>query len=122
MCAQQHAVVSDSLGPLVCSPPGSSISGISQAGIQEYWSGLPFPSPRALPNPGSNLGLLYWQVNSLPLGYQGSRAYIHMHKYINRKMYISTGYMFNILKLNLLIQLPHLKCFLEMDIRVTKSQ
>ena len=32
-----------------CSPPGSSVHGISQ---QEYWSGLPFPSPGNLPNPG----------------------------------------------------------------------
>ena len=29
--------------------PGSSIHGSLQ---QEYWSGLPFPSPRDLPNPG----------------------------------------------------------------------
>ena len=26
---------------------------------QEYWNGLPFPSPGDLPNPGSNPGLLY---------------------------------------------------------------
>ena len=32
-----------------CSPPGSSVHGISQA---EYWSGWPFPSPGDLPNPG----------------------------------------------------------------------
>ena len=32
-----------------CSPPGSSVDGISQ---QEYWSGLPFPSPGDLSNPG----------------------------------------------------------------------
>ena len=30
-----------------CSPPGSSVQGISQ---QEYWSRLPFPSPEDLPN------------------------------------------------------------------------
>ena len=35
--------------PMDCSPPGSSVHGISQA---KYWSGLPFPSPRDLPNPG----------------------------------------------------------------------
>ena len=28
--------------PMDCSPPGSSVHGISQ---QKYWSGLPFPSP-----------------------------------------------------------------------------
>ena len=35
---------------------------------QEYWSGLPLPSPGDLPNPGSKLGLLHLlQVGSLPL-------------------------------------------------------
>ena len=32
-----------SLHPMDCSLPGSSIHGISQ---QEYWSRLPFPSPK----------------------------------------------------------------------------
>ena len=32
-----------------CSPPGSSVHEIFQ---QEYWNGLPFPSPEYLPNPG----------------------------------------------------------------------
>ena len=35
--------------PLDCSPPGSSVRGILQ---EEYWSGLPFPSPGDLPDPG----------------------------------------------------------------------
>ena len=35
--------------PVDCSPPGSSFHGILQ---QVYWSGLPFPSPGDLPNPG----------------------------------------------------------------------
>ena len=35
---------------------------------QEYWSGLPFPSPGNLPDPGSNQHLLYWQAYSLILG------------------------------------------------------
>ena len=33
--------------PVDCSPPGSR---------QEYWSGLPFPSPGDLPNPGIEPG------------------------------------------------------------------
>ena len=33
--------------PMDCSPPGSSVHGFSR---QEYWSGLPFPSPGDLPN------------------------------------------------------------------------
>ena len=36
--------------PMNYSPPGSSVHGIFQ---QEYWSGLPFPPPGDLPNPGS---------------------------------------------------------------------
>jgi len=32
-----------------CSPSGPSVHGILQ---EEYWSGLPFPSPGELPDPG----------------------------------------------------------------------
>ena len=32
-----------------CGPPDSSVLGILQLG---YWSGLPFPPPGDLPNPG----------------------------------------------------------------------
>ena len=32
-----------------CSPAGSSVHGILQ---EEYWSGLPFPPPGDLPDPG----------------------------------------------------------------------
>ena len=33
--------------PMDCSPPGSSVEF-----WQEYWGGLPFPSPGDLPDPG----------------------------------------------------------------------
>ena len=33
---------------------------------QEYWSGLPFPSPEDLPNPGIEPGPPALQVSSLP--------------------------------------------------------
>ena len=39
---------------------------------QEYWSGLPFPSPEDLPNPGIKLTSLAVQVDSLPLRQLGS--------------------------------------------------
>ena len=51
-----------------CSLPGSSIHGISRQG---YWSGLPFPSPGDLPNPGIELRSPTSQVDALsfePLG------------------------------------------------------
>ena len=38
--------------PTDCSPLGSSAMGFSR---QEYWRGLPFPSPRVLPDPGIKL-------------------------------------------------------------------
>ena len=37
---------------------------------QEYWSELPFPPPRDLPDQGLNLCLLRWQADSLPLWHQ----------------------------------------------------
>ena len=65
-----HSVVSESLGPLDCSPPGSSVYGIPR---QERWSGLPFSLPGEIfPTQGSNPGLqgpLHWQVDSLPLSH-----------------------------------------------------
>ena len=39
---------------------------------QEYWSGLAFPSPEDLANPGIELVSPAWQVDSLPLGHWGS--------------------------------------------------
>ena len=45
---------------------------------QEYWSGLPFPSPGDLPNPGIEPGSPTLQADSLPnepLGKQIPRPY-----------------------------------------------
>ena len=39
---------------------------------KKYWRGLPFPSPGDLPTQGSNLGLLHWKADSLPLSHLGS--------------------------------------------------
>ena len=38
---------------------------------QECWSGLPFPPPGDLPQPGIELCLLHWQADSLPLSHLG---------------------------------------------------
>ena len=46
--------------PMDCSPPGSLSIEFSR---QEYWSGLPFPSPGDLPDPGIESAL---QADSLP--------------------------------------------------------
>ena len=37
---------------------------------QEYWSGLPFPTPGDLPNPGVKLGLLHSGEILLPSEHQ----------------------------------------------------
>ena len=39
---------------------------------QEYWSGLPFPSPGNLPDPGTKPMSPAWQVGSSPLSHLGS--------------------------------------------------
>ena len=52
-----------------CSLPGSSIHGFSR---QEYWSGLPFPSPSDLPNPGIEPRSPTLQADTLPSEPPGS--------------------------------------------------
>ena len=47
--------------PMECSPPDSSVHGIFQ-----YWSGLPCPPPRDLPNRGIEPRFLTLQADSLP--------------------------------------------------------
>ena len=50
--------------PMDCSPSGSSLSmGFSR---QECWSGLPFPSPEDLPDPGTEPASSALQTDSLP--------------------------------------------------------
>ena len=66
-----HSVVSDSLrlhGLYVAHQAPLSM-GFSK---QEYWSGLPFPSPGDLPDPGIKLGSLTLEADSLSLSHQGS--------------------------------------------------
>ena len=54
--------------PMDYSPPGSSVHGIIQ---EEYWRGLPFPSPGHLPNPGIEPESSALQVDSLPTEVSG---------------------------------------------------
>ena len=59
--------------PMDYTPPGSSVHGILQ---EEYWSGLPFPSPGDLPDPGIEPGLPARQADSLLSEPQGSPRFI----------------------------------------------
>ena len=73
VCVCVHAQSSPSLWcPVDCSPPGSSVHGISQAGILE-WAAI----SSSLPDPGIQPGLLHLlhqQADSLPMRRLGSRV------------------------------------------------
>ena len=62
--------MSDSVTPWTAARQASLSMGFSR---QEYWTGLPFPSPGDLPNPGTELGSPALQADSLivPLLMQG---------------------------------------------------
>ena len=65
MCVLSCSILSDSFAApwtVACQAPLSV--GLPR---QEYWSGLPFPSPGHLPHPGTELNLLHllhWLVDS----------------------------------------------------------
>ena len=54
--------------PTLCDPMDCSLSGSPSMGFsrQECWSGLPFPSPGDLPNPGIEPGSPTLQADALP--------------------------------------------------------
>ena len=65
------SVVSDSVTPWTVAHQSPLSMGFSR---QEYWSGLSFPSPGDLPNPGiipHLFCILHWQAASLPLASPG---------------------------------------------------
>ena len=69
LCAQSCLILCD---PVDCSPPGSSVHGISQARILEW---VAISSSRGSSQHGLNSCLLYllqWHTNSLPLHHLGS--------------------------------------------------
>ena len=69
VCVCSRQVVLDSFAtPMDCGLPGSSVHGFPR---KENWSGLPFPSPKDLPNPGIKPASPALQ-NSLPPIHQGS--------------------------------------------------
>ena len=63
MCVFSPSVVSDSVTPwtVACQAPLSV-----EFFRQEYWRGLPFPSPGNLPYPGVESGSPALQADSLP--------------------------------------------------------
>ena len=67
----ESLILSSSCDPVDCSPPGSSVHGFSR---QEHWSGLPFPSPGDLYNPGIKPRPTTLQADSLPSEPPGKHA------------------------------------------------
>ena len=57
--------MSDCCDPMDCGSPESSVRG-TLLSRQEYWSGLPFPSPGDLPDTQIEPGSPTLQVDSLP--------------------------------------------------------
>ena len=70
---------------LVCSAPLSM-----EFSRQKYQSGLPFPSPWDLPDPGIKPMYLHWQVNSLPLSHQ-----VRVMEYLDTHTHTHTGILFS---------------------------
>ena len=68
---------------MVCSLPGSSVHGIL---LQEYWSGLPFPPPRDLPDLGikpASPTLAHRFFTTEPPGNQGHFTYCIGHNVVH---------------------------------------
>ena len=59
--------------PTLCDPVDCSLAGpfVHEFSRQEYWSGLPFPFPGDLPDPGIEPGSPALQAESLPLELPG---------------------------------------------------
>ena len=55
---------------------------------EEYRSGLPFPSPGDLPNPGIKLASPAWHADSLLLSHQGSPILYIIHIIFVYNMYV----------------------------------
>ena len=62
------SAVPNSRGPWTVAHQAPLSMGFSR---QEYWSGLPYPSPGDLPVPGVESESLHWQAGSLPLAPPG---------------------------------------------------
>ena len=63
VCVHMCSIISDSVTPWTVAHQAPLSIEFSR---QEYWSGLPFPFPRDLPNPGIEPGSPALQADSLP--------------------------------------------------------
>ena len=68
-----RSVVSDSVTPWTVALQAPLCMGFSR---EEYWNGLPFPSPGDLPNPGIEPGSPALQADSLPAEPPGKPSHL----------------------------------------------
>ena len=71
-CCQAANIAGSFVTPWTVAPEATLSMGFSR---QEYWSGLPFPSPGDIPNPGAEPGSPELQADSLP-SHQGSPIHL----------------------------------------------
>ena len=69
MCWFSPSVMSNSCNPMDCMYVAHQVPLSMGFSRQDYWSGLPFPSPGDLPNPGTKPGFSALQADSLQLSY-----------------------------------------------------
>ena len=89
-CPVSRSVVSDSLQPHGAHPAPLSMA----FSRQEYWSGLPFPAPGDLPDPGIEPRSPVLQADSLPSELPGKpndrlgQAQLTSNPIVNNRVYI----------------------------------
>ena len=64
-CVESESEVAQSC-PTLCDPMDGSLPGSAGFSREEYWSGLPFPSPGDLPKPGIETRSPAVQTDALP--------------------------------------------------------
>ena len=75
---------------------------------QEYWSGLPFPSPGDLPNPGIELGSPALQANSLPTELWGK---LFLYHFLNPYMVVLIFWLYKQVVVVIVWSLSHVWLF-----------
>ena len=91
-CCVSCSVISDSATPWTVAPQAPLSMGFSRP---EYWSGLPFPSPGDLPDPGTepmsplSPALQADSLPTKPLGKPKGGGYIRNEKMIKLKILIA---------------------------------
>ena len=73
VCVLSHSIVFDSVTPWIVARQAPLSMGFSR---QEYWSGLPFPTPGDLPNPGMEPRSPALLVDSLPAEPSGNSCWM----------------------------------------------